>query len=181
MNRFCVACRARKPASELTRWYLGEDSTLLLGKGKRSVWVCPAKKCIEKLEKKPTIARRSLQHKNIVANSCMQQVQDWNKYIISKYLSLSQQSGVVFSGQSQILKNKEVLSFLVLCSTSKTSTYTAEPFIHFPTTIQTFHIDVDPRTLGFWIGKGARSAVGLSQNRHSIQLLKYLHQYQNLR
>ena len=181
MNRFCVACRTKKQASTLIRFYQGETGMLLLGTGKRSAWVCPTKKCLEKLEKKPQISKRSIRRKNIVANSCIQQVQDRNKCIISKYLSLSQQSGVVFSGRSQILKNKEMISFLILCSTSKTSRYTAEPFIHFPTTIQTFHLDVESTTLGSWIGKGARNAVGLSKNIHSTQLLKHLHQYQNLR
>jgi len=179
--RFCVSCRTRKPAVDLIRFYRGEDGSLLLGKGKRSAWVCPTKKCIHKLTKKPNIAQRSLQSKNIVANSCIQQMQDWNKYIISKYLSLSQQSGVVFSGRSQILKNKEILSFLILCSSSIASRYIAEPFTHFPSTIQTFYLDVDPPTLGSWIGKRSRNSVGLSQNRHSSQLLKYLHQYKDLR
>jgi predicted RNA-binding protein YlxR (DUF448 family) len=182
MIRFCVACRTRHEAQHLVPFHRGEKGILLLGTGKRSAWVCMNKKCLTQLAQKPKQACRSLKIRDLHANTCLEQVQEKNKYDICRNLSLSQQSGVVFSGRIKVLQNKERLFFLIFCASHSTKNNRNTDFRHaFPSKLQTFHLDVSPRTAGKWIGKGERTILGLSQNRHSLQLLKTLHQYQNLR
>ena len=107
MIRFCVACRTRREVHHLVPFHRGEAGMLLLGTGKRSAWVCVDKKCLTQLSQKPQKSYRSLKIRNLHANTCLEQVQEKNKCDICRNLSLSQQSGVVFSGRIKVLQNKD--------------------------------------------------------------------------
>jgi predicted RNA-binding protein YlxR (DUF448 family) len=182
MIRFCVACHTRHESHHLVPFHRGEANELLLGRGKRTAWVCIQKKCLTLLSQKPRQAYRSLKIRDVHANTCLEQVQEKNKYDICRNLSLSQQSGVVFSGRIKVLQNRGKISFLISCASHSTQNNSNTDFVHaFPSKLQIFHLDITPRTAGKWIGKGERTVLGLSQNRHSLQLLKTLHQYQSLR
>jgi len=182
MIRFCVACRTRHPQKHLIPFHRGEENMLLLGIGKRSAWVCANKNCLTHLTQKPNLASRSLKMNGFQANTCLEQVQEKNKCDISKHLYLSQQSGVVFSGRINVLQNQQKIKFLIICcSNSSHSPYILNVIQRFSSKVQIFYLNISPELLGRWIRKGKRKIIGLSQNRHSLQLLNTLQQYKQLR
>lgn len=181
MTRLCVACRTKYPQKDLVPFHRGEDSTLLLGAGPRSVWVCPTKSCLARLTQKPHLASRSIREKGFRANTCLEQVQHRNKCDIGTHLSSSMQSGVVFSGRAQVLENRHKIDFLIVSSKPSFSSHILDVVQKFSSKTKIFYLNISPELLGNWIKKGNRKMIGLSQNSHSMRLLQSLQQHKQLR
>ena len=181
MIRLCVSCRTKYPQRALVPFHRGEGNELLLGAGTRSAWVCPKKECLMRLTQKPHLASRSIREKGFHANTCLEQVQHRNKCDISTHLSLSLQSGVVFSGQAQIVKNRHKIDFLIISSKPSISSHILDVVQRLSSKTKIFYLNISPEILGSWIKKGKRKMIGLSQNSHSMRLLQSLQQYKQLR
>ena len=181
MIRLCVSCRTKLAQKELVPFHRGEDNTLLLGSGKRSAWVCPTKGCLSRLTQKPHLASRSIREKGFQANTCLEQVQHRNKRDISRCLYMAHQSGVVFGGQAQVLRNQHKIDFLIVSSKPSISSHILDVVQRFSSKTKIFYLNVSPEVLGSWIKKGKRKMLGLSQNSHSMRLFHFLQQHKNLR
>ena len=181
MTRLCVACRTKYSQKDLVPFHRGEENTLLLGAGTRSAWVCPTKSCLTRLTQKPHLASRSIREKGFRANTCLEQVQHRNKCDISTHLSSSMQSGVVFSGQAQILENRHKIDFLIVSSKPSISSHILDVVQRFSSKTKIFYLNISPEILGSWIKKGKRKMIGLSQNSHSMRLFQSLQQHNQLR
>jgi predicted RNA-binding protein YlxR (DUF448 family) len=175
-------CREKAAPDELVRLVLAPDGQAVVDfRGKlpgRGAWVHPEELAV--LEGKSGLLKRAFKQ-NVPAGPWVAQYREALHRAVADGLSMAAAAGALASGHDvlvQALRDGEIveLAFASDCSDRTRRSIEAAAADRIPRTV----LAADAATLGGWIGRGSRAAVGVRSSRAATHLLRQLRRARRL-
>ncbi len=175
-------CREKVAHDALVRLALAPDGTVVVDfRGKlpgRGAWVHPAE--LATLEARPGVLRRAFKQ-NVPAGPWESQYRAALERAVADGLSMAAAAGALASGHDvlvEALKSGEIveLAFAADCADRTRRSIESHADDSIPVTV----LHADASTLGGWIGRGSRAAVGVRPSRSATHLLRQLRRVRRL-
>ena len=182
-TRCCIACRRKASPGELLRLVAGVDGEVLLdssgGLPGRGAWLHPQRDCLRKVLKRPATLSRALRMA-VRLDGFEDRLHRASLQRVGAALGRASRSGCVVSGRVAILRDLQRGELEALMAAHDAAPRSIESLTMAVAGLPVFDIEFDRETLGKWVGKGPRAALGLRRGEPIETLLTELRRYTSL-
>ena len=183
-RRSCVSCRTRRHPRELLRFCLDLDGCLILDSSQRrqgrGVWLCPIRKCIERVERRTQGIKRALRVKQLAVGQLLTTAQAHARARIISSFVQSFRSGLLIGGTTRILSITPVPPAAAVLLARDIGTVTRERLHRHFTPLPRWHMDMTADALGKLIERGPRAAFLLHSGAPARMLIADLQRCHDL-
>ncbi|MDG1477957.1 MAG: DUF448 domain-containing protein [Myxococcota bacterium] len=182
--RSCVACRTKRPAGELERLGIKDGRLVPDPDGQtpgRGAWVCPSRRCVARLIKKPGCLFRALKQKPLpkpigLAEALREQTRLQSINLVTDCF----RSGLVRSGPAAILASQNICALITATDGSKQSLTPLISHAQQQAASCSLELGLDRYSLGALVQRGPRVAVAILPGRPALHLTEHLQRHLSL-
>jgi predicted RNA-binding protein YlxR (DUF448 family) len=179
-----VACRTRRPAGELLR--LGVDGGRLIpdpeGRAPgRGAWVCPSRRCVTQLIKKPGCLNRALKMKPLPDTTGLAEgLVEVTRARSVALLASCVRAGLVRSGPAQILAASNLRALIIATDAAPQSIAPLLAHASQQEGCCCLDLSLDRYALGTLVHRGPRVALAILAGRPALHLTEHLQRHLSL-